>query len=693
MKALINLVGNLRKTDERHDSFSITMLFNYIACQALRLFSEIRHFSLSSKRNFLFFCLVFLSTLTCANDLNEQRRVFQQAEKLLAKGNESDFWDKLEELEEYPLAPYLEYQWLKKHLDRNSEIEEFLQKHNLSLYAKPLRMRWLAYLAKEKQWQDYLHYYQSGLGVAHRCQYYWALYETGKIHKAMLGAKQLWVVGHSQPKQCDSLLRQFIESTYFQQDMVWRRFILAMNNGKTGLAGYVKKMLDSEKQRTADFWLQVHEHPERVIQVDQWDPKITDKGLIFVHGIKRFMNTDLAMAIKVWDANKNDLRIDKSDRQKLESKLALQLTFDKDISAYQRMNKLKHTNKTIREWRVRAALLSNDWDKVYSALNRLSQAEKSREKWRFWLARALYEKGEHGSSKQIFSALAKERSYYGFLAADHLQQEYQLSDRPINVDQDLLENLQARSDFQAVREFRFFNRKLEARRQWWYGIRNLDKKELLAAAKLAQQWQWHQIAIFTIAKAGYWDDVGLRFPLSYQQQVTKNASLRQLDPAIIFGLVRRESAFDQDAQSPVGASGLMQIMPQTGRQIAAKLNEKWHSRQILFNPVVNLKYGTYYYKQLLNRFEGNFVLAAAGYNAGPTRVDRWLPEEEAMPANIWIETISYKETRAYVSAILAYAIIYQQRIADDSSRISDFMPEVLTKAKMNIEGNTEKLHF
>ena len=169
--------------------------------------------------------------------------------------------------------------------------------------------------------------------------------------------------------------------------------------------------------------------------------------------------------------------------------------------------------------------------------------------------------------------------------------------------------------------------------------------------------------------------------------------MQQLEPAIVFGLVRRESAFDKDAQSPVGASGLMQIMPQTGRQIAAKLNEKWHSKQILFNPSVNLKYGTYYYKQLLDRFEGNFVLAAAGYNAGPTRVDRWLPEDQEMPADIWIETISYKETREYVSAILAYAMIYQQRIGDDAFRIRDFMPDVVPEARMNIKGNGEKLHF
>ena len=657
------------------------------------MYSVTRPFLTLSKIICLFVCLSVYSGITCADLLDAQRRTFQQAEELLGKGHESKFWDKVEQLEDYPLVSYLQYQWFKNNLDRTSEIEQFLQQQATALYAKPLRKRWLGYLARQKQWREYIRFYRNGLGVALTCQYYWALYNTGKSQKAMRGAQKLWVVGHSQPKQCDPLLSRFIESPYLKQEMVWRRFILAMNNGKTGLAGYVMKMLDPKQQRTAEFWLQVHDHPELVVKVNEWQQDVAKNGLVFMHGIKRLLNTDLDTALEVWDANKTSFQINSKQVQNIERKLALQLTFNKDIRAYQRMNKLTHVNKTVREWRVRAALLSDDWDNVYQALSKLSTAEKNQEKWRFWLATALYERGEKKSAKQIFTKLAKERSYYGFLAADHLDQDYQLSDRPLDVDQELLNKLANRSDFQAVYELRFFNRQMEAGRQWWFAVRNLNKSQLLTAAKLAQLWQWDQIAIFTIARAKYWDDVGLRFPLSYQQQVIKNASMQQLEPAIVFGLVRRESAFDKDAQSPVGASGLMQIMPQTGRQIAAKLNEKWHSKQILFNPSVNLKYGTYYYKQLLDRFEGNFVLAAAGYNAGPTRVDRWLPEDQEMPADIWIETISYKETREYVSAILAYAMIYQQRIGDDAFRIRDFMPDVVPEARMNIKGNGEKLHF
>ncbi|MCK5477846.1 MAG: transglycosylase SLT domain-containing protein, partial [Methylococcales bacterium] len=221
------------------------------------------------------------------------------------------------------------------------------------------------------------------------------------------------------------------------------------------------------------------------------------------------------------------------------------------------------------------------------------------------------------------------------------------------------------------------DKRMEAKRQWWYAVTKLDKKDILIAAKYAQQLDWTQTAIFTIAKAKYWDDVSLRFPLAYQDQVQKNADKQQLNPAVIFGLIRRESAFNQDAQSPVGARGLMQIMPKTGRQIAKELKEKWRNKNNLFNPSTNVKYGAYYYKQLLNQFNGHYALAAAAYNAGPHRVKRWLPVENALAADIWVETIPFKETRAYVSAVLTYALIYQKQLKKNILTMKDFMRDVL----------------
>jgi len=116
--------------------------------------------------------------------------------------------------------------------------------------------------------------------------------------------------------------------------------------------------------------------------------------------------------------------------------------------------------------------------------------------------------------------------------------------------------------------------------------------------------------------------------------------------------------------------------PGAGRQIARDLKEKWNGKNILFREQVNLKYGAFYYKQLLERFNGHFALATAAYNAGPHRVKRWLPANAKLPADIWIETIPFKETREYVAAVLAYATIYQQRLGRKTFKMEHLMLDV-----------------
>ncbi len=115
----------------------------------------------------------------------------------------------------------------------------------------------------------------------------------------------------------------------------------------------------------------------------------------------------------------------------------------------------------------------------------------------------------------------------------------------------------------------------------------------------------------------------------------------------------------------------MQIMPRTGKYIAKSLNERWRGSNSLYNPVTNIKYGAYYYQKLLTKFDGHYAIALAAYNAGPQRVKKWLPETETLPADIWIETIPYKETREYVVNVLAYALIYQQHSQSDNRPINN----------------------
>ena len=330
----------------------------------------------------------------------------------------------------------------------------------------------------------------------------------------------------------------------------------------------------------------------------------------------------------------------------------------------------------VREWKVRAALFEQNWRHVAEALAGLTLEEQQTPQWQYWQARSLSETGNVLQGLSIFNQLAQDRSFYGFMAADAVNKPYNLADKPVVIIGDTLEKLAQTTDFKAIQELEILNRDAEAKRQWWFTVKKLPKEQILLAAKLAQLWRWDQVAIMTLVKADYWDDLALRFPVSYLDQVQSNADWQQLDSAIIFGLIRQESMLDNNAKSAVGARGLMQIMPETGQQIARNLNEPWQTENSLFNPDINIKYGAFYYKQLLNRFDGHFALAAAAYNAGPSRVVKWLPGDKSVPADIWIETIPFKETRKYVTSVLSYAIIYQQRLQRNTLKITGLLFDV-----------------
>lgn len=132
----------------------------------------------------------------------------------------------------------------------------------------------------------------------------------------------------------------------------------------------------------------------------------------------------------------------------------------------------------------------------------------------------------------------------------------------------------------------------------------------------------------------------------------------------------------EDARSSVGALGLMQLMPATGKQTARAINLRYRGQASLISSNNNIRLGSAYLNKLMTRFNGSPVLAAAAYNAGPHRVSRWLPGDGDMNASLWMERIPFKETRTYVRRVLAYATIFDWRLEQPVTRLSNRLPTV-----------------
>lgn len=135
----------------------------------------------------------------------------------------------------------------------------------------------------------------------------------------------------------------------------------------------------------------------------------------------------------------------------------------------------------------------------------------------------------------------------------------------------------------------------------------------------------------------------------------------------------------KDARSSAGAMGLMQLMPETGRSTARSYNIPLRRTSQLLQPEKNIRIGSSYLKKMYQRFNNNMVLATAAYNAGPHRVDRWLPKKGSMDAALWAESIPFSETRKYVRGVLAFTTVFDWRLTERMKPMSSRMKQVRAK--------------
>lgn len=613
-----------------------------------------------------------------AQTLQEQRRLFLQAEQALAKNHRAE-WERLSpQLRDYPLYPVLLSRQLQADLTGHRAIEAFLSQYPYSLATSQLRQKWLEALADGGDWPRFFAHYQDGDGKSLRCLYHYGQIRSGQGEAGYAGGEGLWLSGNDLPKSCDRLFETLYQTGHLSRDKVWRRFQLALEHKKPQLAAAIENYMNGDDRRAAAFWLNVHAHPALVLDC-AWPVSGELAGKIFVYGLDRLAGKEVQLARSLWQSRRAQFEVTPQDAAAMERRLALALALSRHGDAYPALEALpaEQNDEEVRAWRVRAALLRQDWRAVLSAWQRLSDAEKTQPEWRYWQARALEQLGDAQAAGEAYALAAQQRDFFGFLAADRIGVRYNTQHQPAPVDALDLQRLSSTLPFQRVSEWRALGRDEAARAEWNYALQRLATRELIVAAKLAQQWNWYALAITTAARAGLWDDLSVRFPTPYENAVLNHAGRQQLEPGVVYGLIRQESAFDPEARSPVGARGLMQIMPSTGQTIAKILREKLPSAALLHDPDTNLRYGTFFFKDLLERFQRNFAMAAAAYNAGPQRVSHWLPTGGALAADIWLEQIPFSETRHYVSTVLGNAMVYQDRLGvTNQRRLHQLLPAV-----------------
>ena len=608
------------------------------------------------------------SAVTSANDENLQRKTFLQAEKQIWNNNSATYQNLYNQLHFYPLQPYLDQKRLmtKIKLSSASEINDFLIKYEGTPLDWPLRKKWLNYLAKRNKPLLFQRYFKATSNVELTCQYYRFQLQTGVVPTRVLPkVSALWLVGKSQPKVCDPLFKQWQKAGYRTNEMIWQRIVLSADGGKHTLIPYLTSLLPKKEQYLAELWHKVRRNPAYVKRLAKFKHKNAKEAEIVAYGLKRLIWRTPQQALDTYALAKSLLPFTTQQQQQITLKFALALASKNHLAARVWLEKVDDElfSSNLTQWYITDALRDQNWKNIKVKLSKLPEVAQQSLKWRYWYSRSLLATGELAAGNALLTELAQSRHYYGFLAASYLKKPANFQNMPLEVSAEekalIIKSPEAKRAFELFAIGRFHH----ARQEWNYWLSKLNDREKLVASKIANEMHWYDRAIFTLAKVGYLDDVNLRFPLGFETEIKHYAGNEKINSAWAFAIARRESSFMSDANSPAGAKGLMQIMPGTAKQLARKTV----SNRYLLNAKNNIKLGTKYLRNLLDRHDGNQVLATAAYNAGPYRVKSWLKDADSLPADVWIETIPFKETREYVKSVLAYQQIYQHKVGQGGS--------------------------
>ncbi|MFK5915189.1 MAG: transglycosylase SLT domain-containing protein [Woeseiaceae bacterium] len=620
-----------------------------------------------------------LSPTEQARQLKKQRALFSDAERALKLGRTTRYKKLKPRLTNYPLYPYLIFLELDKNINRTStkKIQTFLQANHDSPLARKLYFRWINSLARRGKSKALIQYFRPTQNVRLLCQYANALHKTGKKGTAFSLMGELWLTGKSLPKSCDPILKKWRTAGYMTSSRLWARIHLVMNKGRRRLASYIGKSLPKNERFWLSLWKKVQRNPEFVLKADQHftDQHSNIMHWILVDGMKRLAYRKPLIAAGYWQKVRGKYNFTLKEKEGIERRLSLALARAATPLSRDTLKKLKLESKSERVItpHILSAISDNDWEGALAWLNTLKSNPRNSERWQYWRARALEEMGRLDEARSLYLQITDNRSYYSFLAADHIGDRYQLTHRPINSPAAELQKLHHIPAVARASELYQLKRIVEARREWHFAIQKMDKKQLLTAAELANKWGWHDRSIITLALAQYWDDLELRFPLAHQNYIEKEAAKEKINPAWAFAVIRQESAFTTDAKSHAGALGLMQLMPRTARQVARSLRIKRPRQRDLLKSHINIKLGVRYLRKLQQRFKGNAVLATAAYNAGEWRVKSWLPKGEAQSADLWIENVPFSETQKYLKRVLTYTVIYEQRLGLDAKPLLERM--------------------
>lgn len=588
--------------------------------------------------------------------LYEQRLAYQRAVHAIRMGRSGEFRRESAKLKDYALRPYLVYHDAQRRISSlSAKIARTVRADLADTPLAPIFHRnWLSAQVRRGRWDVYLANYEPSDDAAAKCNYLRALYRSGKRAEALDQVRELWVAPRSQPKTCDPLFDVWIASGRLRQESVWVRLALALDAGEVTLARYLLRFFNARNAAAGRLYYDVHMRPHAVRSLSRFKD---DEGgrRALRHGLLRYARGDAGGALALWAKVAGQRTFDDADRDYIEERLAAAVA---EASGKPPKTPPSDFSPDTAERIALAMVRHRQWAAAALWIQALPATVVVKPRWGYWLGRSLTETGDAQAGREQLEAVAKLRTYYGFLAAEELGHVPALNAIEPSGDQAAQEALLAVAAVRRMTELYAVGDLVNARREWRHALPLLDEAQRRRLVELTASIGWGTQAIFGARDGEMADLIAIRFPMPHNDIFRRNAFQSQLPVQFLYAIARQESAFNARAVSSAGARGLMQLMPATARIVADRVRAKRPSHEQLFDPAVNARLATHHLARLMRRYRGNRALAAAAYNAGERRVDRWLQDAAGWPTPVWVERIPFRETRDYVKGVIAFAHVY-----------------------------------
>jgi len=614
--------------------------------------------------------LVALQPAGAQDEPAEQRSAFLAAYERAQAGVPAPPEGDDPKLEGYPLYPYLVAARLRAEIGGTAptgagldgRVEAFLERHGQDPVGRWVRRPWLAYLAQRGAWDAFLRAYAQAdnPGQALRCQALQARIALGRGDRLAEDAAAEWLTPRSAEDACDPVFEWMRSKGLLDDALVERRARLALAGGEAGLARWLAKSLPEDKARPLREWALLLDNPAGSIDALIRSPGTQVEEQALLDGWSRLARRDPRGAQDRYRALLESRGGGTPLASKLAKPVALGLAWSRLDGALEFFGRIEATDfdETTHEWHVRAALWAGHWKQAQQAVTAMPPALRDTPRWRYWEARTADAAGDEARARALYEAVIPTDNWFAVLSAARLGRPFEPHHRPAALDAGLAEATSRLPGL--VRAGELFATGLVplAQSEWNAAYESLDAPAKRAALLLPDRWGWHFQAIASAAQQGLFDDYELLYPTPYDDDVKAAAARSGLGRSLLYAVLRQESLYQPWAVSSAGAVGLMQLLPSTARITARRAGLPRPTRESLLDPGRNVPLGAATLEELVQRFDGQVLLALAAYNAGPGAARRWLPSR-AMDADVWVENIPYNETRAYVQRIMWHSVVFQ----------------------------------